>query len=74
MPQKVEEISNEAFLFSSSCIYTLSLILERFSFWLKFPNMVAKSQLWALSTKREEAQDSYLAHILGDLSKSEILV
>ena len=40
-----------------------SLIWERFSFWLKCPKMVAKSLLWTLFNKREDAQDSDLAHI-----------
>ena len=47
-----------------------SLISESFSLWLKSPKMGAKSLLWALSIKRENAQGSDLAPIVGNLNES----
>ena len=49
------------------------LISESFSIWLKSPNMFAKSHPSALSTYREDAQESDLTPIFGYLSQSEKL-
>ena len=49
------------------------VISETFSLWLKSPKKGAKSLFWALSTKRENAQDSDLEYCFGDLSQFEKL-
>ena len=48
------------------------LISERFSLWLKSPKKGAKNYLEHHSRKKN-AQDSDLAHFLGDLSQNEKL-
>ena len=50
---------------------TGGLISESFSPCLKSPKIDAKLLSWALSAKRDDAEDIDLAPIFGDLSQSE---
>ena len=55
------------------CISKSGLMSESFSLWLKSQKKGVKSQPWALSTKREDAQCCELAFLFLDLSQNEKL-
>ena len=49
----------------------VALSQKVFQIWLKSPKKGAKSQTWALSTYREDAQGLDFAPLIGDLSQSQ---